>query len=304
MKHPNRVVVTGAGGTVGKAFARLLVSKKIEVIAVDNHEWALAQLKNDLPEVSIVLDDFSKVDLDYYNPDVIVHCAAYKHVNYGEEDIDAFVLNNVLKTSKMFKEAKKYAIPVLFISTDKAVEPIGVYGYTKAIGEALAKKYKFTLARMGNVLSSTGSVIPTWEKQIEEKQPITITDQRMTRYVIEDYDAVNQIWHEFIQGKKFIVPKMKEVRLMDLLTDVLKRHGYDSPDGYEAGVVEIGIRPGEKLQEKLTWENECRHDNTHAVEELDCVAIPGAAILDSVYEVCDDCPTIVKTTKISDARLE
>jgi len=250
----NKVLITGAGGTVGRAFVRLLTSKKIDVVAVDNNEWALAEVKNDYPDITIDLSSFADVDLDYYTPDAIIHCAAYKHVNFGEKEIDEFVRNNVVYTSKLFRTTHRYGIPTLFISTDKAVEPLSVYGYTKAIGEALAKKYNHSVARMGNILSSSGSVIPTWEKQIKDNLPITITDQRMTRFVIEDYDAASQIWHKFIQHDKFIVPEMKEVRLMDLLAEVLKRHGYNKPEDYKAGVVEIGIRPGEKLKEKVKWD--------------------------------------------------
>lgn len=243
------ILITGGGGSLGQAFARRLY-KTNKVTLIDNNEWSLAQC--DLP-VEKLLMDFSEWKFGEHPTDVVIHCAAYKHVNLGEENCEAFIENNITKTLALFKEAYKYNVDILFISTDKAVEPISLYGTTKFIGEYLCKSFNGAVARLGNILSSSGSVIPLWEKQIAEKKPITITDERMVRYVIEDYEAVDQIWDQFKAGKKLIIPQCKEVRMLDMLTDVLERHGLAISD---VTVDIVGLRKGEKLREKLKWENE------------------------------------------------
>ena len=244
------IIITGGGGSLGQAFARRLY-KTHKVTLLDNNEWSLAQCT--LP-VEKLLMDFSDWIFGEHPADVIIHCAAYKHVNLGEENVQAFIDNNITKTSNLFSEAYKYNTDILFISTDKAVEPISLYGVSKYVGECLCRSYDGAVVRLGNILSSSGSVIPLWEKQIEEKKPITITDERMVRYVIEDYEAVDQIWDQFKAGKKLIIPQCKEVRMLDMLTDVLKRHDLTIKD---VKVNIVGIRPGEKIREKLRWEEEC-----------------------------------------------
>jgi FlaA1/EpsC-like NDP-sugar epimerase len=243
------IIITGGGGSLGQTFAKKL-HKEHKVTLIDNNEWSLAQCQ--LP-VEKLLMDFSDWKFDRHPCDLVIHCAAYKHVNLGEENVESFIENNIGKTTRLFREAYKYNSDVLFISTDKAVEPISVYGVTKFMGERLCRTFNFAVVRLGNILSSNGSVIPLWEKQIENKEPITITDERMVRYVIEDYDAVNQIWDIYMSGKKLIIPKCKEIRLLDLLTEVLVKHGLTISD---VNVNVIGMRPGEKLREVLKWEDE------------------------------------------------
>jgi len=249
------VLITGGAGSLGKAFVRPL-HKDYRVVVIDSNEWAIAELQKEFPDVEVYLDDFVNWRFDEVPCDYLIHLAAFKHINLGEENPMAFIENNVLKTKKLFQEAYKYNVDLLFMSTDKAVEPISTYGYTKAIGENLAKDFDFAIARCGNILSSSGSVIPTWENAIKNELPIPITDDRMTRWVIEDFEAVNQIWDMFKAGKKLIIPKCTEVRLLDLLTMVLKKHGYDKASDYEPGIQVIGLRNKEKLSEKLTWEDE------------------------------------------------
>jgi len=249
------VLITGGAGSLGKAFCRLL-HKDYNVVVIDNSEWAVAELQKEMPDVEAYLMDFEDWTFQEIPCEYIIHLAAYKHINLGEVSHKTFIENNINKTVKLFDEAFKYSVDVLFMSTDKAVEPISVYGYTKAIGEELAKGYGFAVARCGNILSSSGSVIPTWEKAIEEEKPIPITDERMVRWIIEDFDAVNQIWDMFKGGSKLIIPKCAEVRILDLLANVLKRHGYAQASDYKPGIYITGIREKEKLEEKLTWDNE------------------------------------------------
>lgn len=246
-----KILLTGGAGSLGKAFVRLL--KDHDLTVIDSNEWALAELQAEFPKVKCILDDFVNWRFAQEPAEVLIHLAAYKHVEIGEDNVPTFISNNIVKTEILFREAQTYNTDILFISTDKAVEPISLYGFTKAIGERLARYYGGSVARLGNILSSSGSVIPIWEKAIAEGRPIPITDERMVRYFIEDFDAANQIWHEFLKGEKLIIPKCEEIRLMDLLREVLTRHGKTIAD---IGVEVIGLRPGEKIREKLTWEDE------------------------------------------------
>lgn len=248
-----KVLLTGGAGSLGRAFLKTISGKVAvaDVTVVDSNEWAVAEAQGLFPNVEFILGDFADVPLAGYS--YVIHCAAYKHVDLGENNPEAFIYNNIVKTLKLFKECHRLRIPFLFVSTDKAVAPINLYGFTKAIGEKLALFYGGSVGRCGNILSSSGSVIPLWEQCIANKQPIPITDERMVRYVIEDVDAANQLWYEFLNGEKVIIPKCEKVRLLDMLTQVLKKHGYDNASDYEAGIEIIGLRPGEKLEEELEW---------------------------------------------------
>lgn len=251
------VLITGIAGSLGRAFAKKLLNDGYDIVGIDSNEWALAAFKQEFPDIRVRLADFDDWTYAETPCDTLIHCAAYKHVDLGEDNPNTFVENNVEKTKRLFAEACKHGVEILFISTDKAVEPISTYGFTKAIGERLAWYYGGQVARLGNILSSTGSVIPAWEEAIANNQPLRITDERMVRYVIEDFDAVDQIWQGFVDDKPLIVPNMgPEQRVMDIAADVLARHGYKNVADYEPGFTVIGIRPGEKLREKLKWDHE------------------------------------------------
>ena len=244
-----KVLITGGAGSLGRAFIKTLHSERVCV--VDSNEWAVAEAQKLFPKVEFILGDFTSVDLEDF--DYVIHCAAYKHVDLGENNPESFIDNNISKTIKLFKECSRLRIPFLFISTDKAVKPINLYGFTKAIGEKLALFYGGSVGRCGNILGSSGSVIPLWEQAIENKLPIPITDPNMVRYVIEDIDAATYLWMTFLEGERVIIPLCKEVRLLDMLSDVLKRHGYERAEDYKPGIEIIGMRPGEKLREELEW---------------------------------------------------
>ena len=246
-----KILITGGAGSIGKAFARML-HKDHKIIVIDSNEWAVAELKKDFPEMEVILGDFANYDF-YHNPDLVIHAAAFKHVNLGEENPEAFIENNIIKTMDFFKACNERGTDFIFISTDKAVRPISLYGSTKYIGEKLTYYYGGVVARLGNVIGSSGSFIPIWEKCIREERPIPITDEKMVRYFIEEMDAVSQIWALYHQGERTIIPIMEKVRLLDMLSKVLKKHGYESVNDYTPGVEIIGIRPGEKIEEELEW---------------------------------------------------
>jgi len=250
-----QILITGGAGSLGKAFVRHLV-KDHQLTIIDNNEWAVAELQKEFPQVKCLLKDFSEWRFDQEPCDLVIHTAAYKHVNLGEDNPDDFIDNNILKTRRLFAEAFKNNTDILFISTDKAVEPISLYGFTKAIGEKLAKHYNGAVVRLGNILQSSGSVIPVWEKCLKEGQTIPITSTKMVRYVIEEDEAVKAIIRGYDNGEKLIIPHCRKIKIMDLLKDVLRRHGYSNLKGYLPGVRVVGARAGEKLEEKMRWDDE------------------------------------------------
>lgn len=234
------ILITG-NGTIGKAFARYLG----DVTVIDNSEWNIAEEDN----VHYKLMDFSEWKFADNPVDLVIHTAAFKHINLGEQNVEAFIENNIYKTQKLFKEASKHGADILFISTDKAVEPCSLYGYTKAIGEHLTKTYGGAIARLGNVKGSSGSVLARWEEAYSKGKPIPITDTRMERYFIDVDEAVEQIWHGYKAGEKLIIPDMPLRNILDIKNEL---YGYDYP------IEIIGKRPGEKLEEKLRWDKEER----------------------------------------------
>lgn len=247
-----KILLTGGAGSLGKAFTRML-HKDHKVICLDSNEWAVAEYRKEFPMVECLLMDFTDYDF-FHQPDLVIHTAAYKHLPLGEENPVAFIQNNIVKTEKLFRRCNLYNVKFIFISTDKAVKPISLYGSTKYIGEKLAYYYGGCVARLGNIISSSGSVIPVWEKCIQEKRPIPITDERMVRYFIDEMDAVSQVWALYHQGERTIIPVMEKVRILDLLTKVLNKHGYEKASDYEPGIEIVGMNPAEKLEEELEWE--------------------------------------------------
>jgi len=246
------ILITGCAGTLGKEFIRQL--KDEDVIGIDNNEWAMAELQKEFPEVKLILDDFAEWKFDQDPCDTVIHTAAYKHVNLGEENPNSFIDNNIIKTRKFFAEAYKNGADIVFISTDKAVEPCSLYGFSKAIGESLARFYGGKVVRLGNLLNSSGSVIPVWEKCIAENKPLPVTDPQMTRYVIEVEDAVKQILENLNNHCDLFIPDMGQpIKLQGLVKNVLQKHN-KMTSSYPIEI--IGMRPGEKKHEKLRWEHE------------------------------------------------
>jgi FlaA1/EpsC-like NDP-sugar epimerase len=244
-----KVIITGFAGTVGDAFTKHLLRDKHTVIGIDNNEWAVASYP-DYKNLTKVLGDFSEYADEC---DLLIHCAAYKHVDLLESNPSAAHGNNVERTTILYGNIQGGQI--LFISTDKSVEPSSEYGESKKAGEALTKECGGVIARMGNILGSTGSVIPRWEACLEKGEPLPITDLRMRRWLIPANVAVGKIMAILPHAKPgdVIVPEMgSPVALSDMVADFLKKHG--KPKNYPTR--EIGMRPGEKLEEKLFWDHE------------------------------------------------
>ena len=242
-----KILVTGMG-TIGNEFIKQLLERGDEVTAVDNNEWAVASYP-DHPKLKKHLSDFFRIGGRF---DLVIHTAAYKHVDLIEKNKKAAYYNNIGATYWLYRETK--GSKILFISTDKAVEPKSYYGETKQEGERLTYKHGGIVARLGNVLASSGSVIPKWEKCIEDSQPIPITDWKMTRYFIPVDKAVDKIlklW-KIAKPKQVIIPDMgKPIALKKIFKQVLAKHHL-----WRYPTEIIGKRKGEKLHEKLHWKDE------------------------------------------------
>lgn len=250
-----RILVSGICGTWGKEFVRLL--KDNQIIGYDNNEQAVAQFKHEFPEVEIRLANYGTWDYSKDPVDIIIHLAAYKHIDICEDNAMSCVKNNIVETYQLFQEAKKNNVKILFISTDKAVEPVSTYGMSKAIGERMAWDCNGQVARSGNIIGSNGSVFQIWNNLIKEKKSLKITNPDMLRYFIKVDYAVSESWKGFLDGKRLNIIKGDERKLSDFLGDILESNGYDRDfNKYPYGIEIVGNRPGEKLREKLEWDTE------------------------------------------------
>lgn len=249
-----KILITGICGTWGKEFTRLLLSKGHKITGVDNTEQAIVSFRHDFPQVEAKLMNFHEIDFGLEKIDVLIHLAAHKHIDICEENVFEAVQNNVIATAKLFQNAQKNNVKILFISTDKAVEPVSVYGFTKALGEHLAWEAGGQVARSGNIIGSNGSVFQIWEKAIKNQEKIRLTDPNMRRFFIKVGYAVKTAWEGFKKGEKLVLINSGELNSMgDILETLLNTRGY-TKENYPGGIEITGRRPGEKVVEKLEWD--------------------------------------------------
>ena len=269
-----KVLVTGGSGSIGKKIVKELIKYDVDVIRVlDNNETELFNLENDLNSSKIKvfvgdIKDSQRLKSLFKDIDIIFHAAAYKHVPLCEYNPLDAVKTNVLGTQNVIDMAILCDVKkVILISTDKAVHPANVMGATKFLAERLmmaASAYsddgtKFSCVRFGNVLNSRGSVIPLFKKQLKNGGPITLTDEDMTRFIMNIYQASKLILQAGMlsQGGEIFILKMPAFKLSDLVDAMIEFYapvyGYD-PE--EIDVKIIGKRPGEKLYEELMTSDE------------------------------------------------
>lgn len=249
-----KIFCTGITGTIGTAFVKLLNGH--EVSGIDRNEESVAKFRQAYPNIDVKVGDFGEVDFSRDKPDLLIHLAAMKHIDLCEINANECVLNNIIKTYNLFKNAYKNKVDILFMSTDKAVEPCSAYGYTKALGEHMAREYGGSIVRSGNVLASSGSVLNIWDEAIKNSQPIKITHKKMRRFFISPENLVKRIWEKYLAGEKLIIPEMDmDIGLIELLEKKLSEHGF-TLENYPAGVEYTGLRLGEKLNERLKWSRE------------------------------------------------
>ncbi len=278
------VLVTGAAGSIGSELSRQMASyQPSRLILLDNNESALHDLQIDLaaahPEIDVrpVLADVARYEavadvFETHQPEVVFHAAAYKHVPMLERYPNEAIRVNVGGTRNLTKLANQYAIErFVLISTDKAVNPSNVMGASKRLCEWLVhvsaqgnRQTKFGVVRFGNVLGSRGSVVPTFNRQIDNGGPVTITHKDMTRYFMSIAEAVNLVIHAacLTSGDDIFVLRMGEVvRIVDVAERMIRLRGLrpyeDIPISF------IGMRPGEKLHEELHDELESPAPTIH-----------------------------------------
>jgi len=257
-----KVLITGAGGSIGSEIARQCEKFGASGLTlVDNSEFNLYQIGEQLTSADLrllsvtdktVLEDiFAEV-----SPQIVIHAAAYKHVPICENNQAMAVKNNVLGTKNVIDTSVEYGVEKLVvISTDKAVRPTNVMGATKRVTELYAnnvdaKGTEIVAVRFGNVLGSSGSVIPKFKQQIEEGGPVTVTHPDITRYFMVIPEACQLVLQTAAiakGGELFVLDMGEPVKIIDLANQMIRLYGKED----EIEVRFTGLRPGEKLYEEL-----------------------------------------------------
>jgi FlaA1/EpsC-like NDP-sugar epimerase len=271
------VLVTGAGGSIGSEICRQISKFNPKVLVLLGHgENSIYTIEMELMEtykhsnikfIPVIADlqDEKKMMsvMSVYQPDVVYHAAAHKHVPLMEANPEAAVKNNVIGTMNVSKAASWYGVKTfVMVSTDKAVNPTSIMGATKRLGEMIVQYMdrdsvtKFVVVRFGNVLGSRGSVIPRFRSQIEKGGPVTVTHPDMIRYFMTIPEAsrlVLQAGSLAKGGEIFILDMGDPVKIVDLAKKLIKLSGNSVED---IGIEFSGIRPGEKLFEELLKNDE------------------------------------------------
>lgn len=249
-----RVAVTGAGGFIGSELSRQLGAYPVEMLTlVDNNEHALYQIGRQLPHAREKFGDvrdIARMRELLGHQDIVFHAAAMKHVPMVEQNVGEAKKTNVQGTANVLMAAAQ-AERVVLVSTDKAVNPTSQMGRTKAAAESIARATgRAAVVRFGNVIGSSGSVVPLFREQIATGGPVTITDRRMTRYFMTVGEASELILQAGAHGTGVYVLDMGEpVKIETLAEEMIRLSGRR-----DISIVETGIRQGEKLFEELSTE--------------------------------------------------
>ncbi len=268
-----RVLVTGAGGSIGRELCRQIARWMPEALILLGHGEnsifeTLLELGENFPSLPVhpVIADVRDIDrlnivFENHRPQVVFHTAAHKHVPMMEVNIEEAITNNVLGTRNIVEASLNFTTErMVMISTDKAIRPVSVYGATKRLAEMLVldassrTDLPFSVVRFGNVLGSRGSVVPIFKRQILQGGPLTITHPDMERYFMTIPEAVHLVLQASamgLGGEVFVLNMGEQVRILDLAEDLIRLSGLEP--GKDIQIVFTGIRPGEKLSEEL-WD--------------------------------------------------
>ena len=270
------VLVTGGGGSIGSELCRQIVKCDVHrLIIFDIYENGVYYVHNELisrySELDVVtligsIRDEARVEsvLAQYRPDVIYHAAAHKHVPLMEQSPCEAVKNNVFGTLNVVRAADKWGVErFIMISTDKSVNPTSVMGATKRICEMIIQSYaktsktEFVAVRFGNVLDSSGSVVPLFRHQIAEGGPVRVTHPEVSRYFMTIPEAVALVLEAGVHargGEIFVLDMGEPVKIVTLAEKLIRLYGYEP---YKDIKIEFtGLRPGEKLYEELLMREE------------------------------------------------
>lgn len=269
MFNNSRILITGATGSWGQTLTKMLLEKYDveEIICFSRGELAQVMMKRKFknnPKLKFIIGDvrdFNAVYNSTKNVDYIFHLAALKHVPVCEENVQETIKTNIDGTINVVNAAIENKVKkVIDVSSDKAVEPINLYGMTKSVGEKtivqannLSDYTKFVCIRGGNVMGSSGSVIPLFIDQIKAGGPLTITHKEMTRFFLTLEEAINLLFKASIDsiGGETFVMNMPACYISDLADVLMEKYG-------KVDILETGIRPGEKLDETLISHHESK----------------------------------------------
>ena len=285
-----RVLITGAGGSIGRELCRQISRWGPESLIVLGHGEntifeTIIELERSFPTIPLhpVVADIRNLDrlanvIDNFNPQLIFHAAAHKHVPLMEINVEEAVTNNVIGTRNLVEVALNNDVDrLVLISTDKAIRPSSVMGATKRMAEMLVLEAAnrsgraYTVVRFGNVLGSRGSVIPLFKRQIASGGPITITHPDMKRYFMTIPEAVHLVLQAAAMGhggEVFVLRMGEQVSIMQLADDLIRLSGLEPEKDID--IVFTGIRPGEKLSEEL-WDQWAKFEPTSHAEIVQLV---------------------------------
>ena len=313
-----RVVVTGAGGTIGGELARQIASYNPKTLTIlelaelhlYNIERELSANYPDLQITCVLCDvrDVAHIEQVFtkHRPELVFHAAAIKHVPIAEYNIEEAILTNVFGTKNIAEACLAHKVQAMvMISTDKAVNPTNVMGASKRLAESFCqalgreeveKTTKFITVRFGNVLGSTGSVVPLFREQLAKGGPITVTDPEMTRYFMTVREAVELVLQASVLGLNmpekqeyiFVLDMGKPMKILDLALNMIKLAGLKPYE--DINIVFTGMRAGEKLYEELFHDGENASRTKHssiflaAPRESDLQKLKTA--LGELYDAC------------------
>ncbi|MFA6505196.1 MAG: nucleoside-diphosphate sugar epimerase/dehydratase [Treponemataceae bacterium] len=320
-----RVLVTGAGGSIGGEICRQLLSGGAQRLYLFGHgENSIYQIDRELrllqeegvgekativPVIGDLKDrDYMLYILGRLKADVIFHCAAYKHVPMMEENPVAAVENNVLGTDNLLNAALESGVKrFVLISTDKAVDPVSVYGASKLLCERLVLRagssaqhgHEFMVVRFGNVLGSRGSIMPLFQKQIEKGGPVTVTHPDASRWFMTIPEACSLVLKAGgvgENGRLYLLDMGDPVRIKDMAEQMIRFYGYE-PD-QDIKIEYIGLRPGERLDERLWSQDELPLDTEYPrIKRVERNKEPGfdlTTLLETLKPICSFDPASAK----------
>ncbi|MDR1606653.1 MAG: polysaccharide biosynthesis protein [Streptococcaceae bacterium] len=275
------VLISGAGGSIGSELVRQIsLFQPRRILMLGHGENSIYQIDHEMQQQKNGIDyqpiigDVQNRALMFdimrkYQPDIVYHAAAHKHVPLMEMDPRQAILNNVIGSMNIAQAAKaNFVKSFVMISTDKAVNPTSVMGASKRMAELIVTNLngsgstKFTVTRFGNVLGSRGSVVPLFKQQILAGGPITITDKRMTRYFMSIPEAARLVIQSSVlarSGELFVLDMGQPVKIYDLAERMIQFSGTLK----KIDIVEVGLRPGEKLYEELIADHELSQEHVY-----------------------------------------
>lgn len=302
-----RVLVTGAGGSIGREITRQVARWRPDALILLGHGEnsifeTLLEIEENFPGLPVhpVIADARDMDrlnviFEDQRPQVVFHTAAHKHVPLMELNVEEAIINNILGTRNLVEVSLNYNVErMVLVSTDKAIRPTSVYGATKRIAEMIVldaaerSGLDFSVVRFGNVLGSRGSVVPLFKRQISQGGPVTITHPDMKRYFMTIPEAVHLVLQASAMGhgsEVFVLNMGEQVRILDLAEDLIRLSGLEP--GKDIEITYTGIRPGEKLSEEL-WDSWAHFEKTAHPDILlltDEELLTGSALQDTVEEL-------------------